>query len=68
MKIFGLTLVHCLGFNSMSKEIIDYCKKRKIFLIEDCCELYVTFKGIGTLYARSLFGHHIITIEGADHQ
>ncbi len=67
----GLTLVHCLGFNSMSKEIIDYCKKREIFLIEDCCEAHgATFKGkkVGTFGDVSnfsfYFGHHMTTIEG----
>ena len=33
----GLTLVHCLGFNSISQQIIDLCKDKDIFLIEDCC-------------------------------
>ena len=67
----GLTLVHCLGFNSMSKEIIDFCKKREIFLIEDCCEAHgATFKGkkVGTFGDVSnfsfYFGHHMTTIEG----
>ncbi len=67
----GLTLVHCLGFNSISQQIIDLCKDRDIFLIEDCCEAHgATYqeKKVGTLGDVSnfsfYFGHHMTTIEG----
>ena len=67
----GLTLVHCLGFNSISQQIIDLCKDKDIFLIEDCCEAHgATYqeKRVGTLGDVSnfsfYFGHHMTTIEG----
>ena len=67
----GLTLVHCLGFNSISQQIIDLCKDKDIFLIEDCCEAHgATYKGdkVGTFGDVSnfsfYFGHHMTTIEG----
>ena len=67
----GLTLVHCLGFNSISQKIIDLCKDKDIFLIEDCCEAHgATYqeKKVGTLGDISnfsfYFGHHMTTIEG----
>ena len=67
----GLTLVHCLGFNSISQQIIDLCKDKGIFLIEDCCEAHgATYKGdkVGTFGDVSnfsfYFGHHMTTIEG----
>ena len=67
----GLTLVHCLGFNSISQQIIDLCKDKDIFLIEDCCEAHgATYqeKKVGTLGDVSnfsfYFGHHMTTIEG----
>lgn len=67
----GLTLVHCLGFNSISQKIIDLCKDKDIFLIEDCCEAHgATYNGkkVGTFGDVSnfsfYFGHHMTTIEG----
>ena len=33
----GVTLVHCLGFNAITNELIKYCKDNDLFLIEDCC-------------------------------
>ena len=67
----GITLVHCLGFNSISRQIIDLCKDKDIFLIEDCCEAHgATYqeKKVGTLGDVSnfsfYFGHHMTTIEG----
>ena len=67
----GITLVHCLGFNSISQQIIDLCKDKDIFLIEDCCEAHgATYqeKKVGTLGDVSnfsfYFGHHMTTIEG----
>ena len=67
----GLTLVHCLGFNSISDKIINFCKEKNIFLIEDCCEAHgATYNGkkVGTFGDVSnfsfYFGHHMTTIEG----
>lgn len=66
-----IILVHVLGFPNHMKEIVDLCKEKNIFLIEDTCE------SIGTKYENKLlgtfgdlstfsfyFGHHISTIEG----
>jgi CDP-6-deoxy-D-xylo-4-hexulose-3-dehydrase len=66
-----IILVHVLGFPNHLKEIIDLCREKNIFLIEDTCE------SIGTKYEDKLlgtfgdlstfsfyFGHHISTIEG----
>ena len=67
----GVTLVHCLGFNAITDELVDYCKEKDLFLIEDCCESHgATYKGkkIGTFGDVSnfsfYFGHHMTTIEG----
>lgn len=66
-----IILVHVLGFPNHMKEIVDLCKEKNIYLIEDTCE------SIGTKYDNKLlgtfgdlstfsfyFGHHISTIEG----
>ena len=29
----GVTLVHCLGFNAITNELVDYCKENDLFLI-----------------------------------
>lgn len=70
-KTIGLTLVHCLGFNSISDKIINFCKEKDIFLIEDCCEAHGAThkdKKVGTFGDVSnfsfYFGHHMTTIEG----
>ena len=67
----GVTLVHCLGFNAITDELIEYCKEKDLFLIEDCCESHgATYNGnkIGTFGDVSnfsfYFGHHMTTIEG----
>jgi len=67
----GVTLVHCLGFNSISNELVDYCRENDLFLIEDCCESHgATYgdKKVGTFGDVSnfsfYFGHHMTTIEG----
>jgi CDP-6-deoxy-D-xylo-4-hexulose-3-dehydrase len=67
----GVTLVHCLGFNAITNELVKYCKDNDLFLIEDCCESHgATYKGkkIGTFGDVSnfsfYFGHHMTTIEG----
>jgi len=67
----GVTLVHCLGFNAITNELVDYCRENDLFLIEDCCESHgATFenKKVGTFGDVSnfsfYFGHHMTTIEG----
>lgn len=70
-KTKAIVLVHCLGFNGLSDEILAICKKHNLLLIEDCCESHgATFKDkrIGSYGDISLFsfyfGHHITTVEG----
>jgi len=67
----AIVLIHCLGFNGISDEIIKIANERNIILIEDCCESHgATYNGnkIGTFGDISLFsfyfGHHITTVEG----
>ena len=67
----GVCLVHVLGFNAISEELVDFCKKNDLFLMEDCCESHgVEHNGtkVGNFGDVSnfsfYFGHHITTIEG----
>ena len=67
----AIVLIHCLGFNGISDEIIQIANEKNIILIEDCCESHgATYNGkkIGTFGDISLFsfyfGHHITTVEG----
>ena len=67
----AIVLVHCLGFNGMTEEIIQIAKENNLLLIEDCCESHgATFNGkkVGTFGDISVFsfyfGHHITTVEG----
>ena len=34
----AIVLVHALGFNAISEELVNFTKERNILLIEDCCE------------------------------
>lgn len=74
-KITPLTravfLTHVLGYNGIDQKLLDELAKRKIPLIEDCCESHgATFGGrkIGTFGLISNFSfyyaHHMSTIEG----
>ena len=70
-KTVGVSLVHVLGFNAVTDELVKYCKDNDLFLIEDCCESHgTTYKGdkVGVYGDVSnfsfYFGHHITTIEG----
>jgi len=70
-KTKAIVLIHLLGLNALSKDILSFIKKKKIFLIEDCCEAhgaYFESKKVGSYGDISLFsyyyGHHITTIEG----
>jgi len=67
----AIVLVHTLGFNGMTDEIVKIAKENNLILIEDCCEAHgATFgdKKVGSIGDISLFsfyfGHHITTIEG----
>lgn len=67
----AIVLIHLLGFNALSNEILSFLKRKKIFLIEDCCEAHgARFKNkkVGTFGDLSVFsyyyGHHMTTIEG----
>ena len=70
-KTKGIILVHALGFNALSDDIIQIADENNLMLIEDCCESHgATFKGkqIGTYGAMSnfsyYFGHHMTSVEG----
>ena len=41
-KTVGVSLVHVLGFNAITDELVKYCKDNDLFLIEDCCESHGT--------------------------
>jgi CDP-6-deoxy-D-xylo-4-hexulose-3-dehydrase len=67
----AIVLVHTLGFNAMTDEIVQIAKDNNIILIEDCCEAHGAKFGdkrVGSIGDISLFsfyfGHHITTIEG----
>jgi len=67
----AIVMVHALGFNGITDELVQLCKEKNIILIEDCCESHgATFgdKKVGSIGDISLFsfyfGHHITTIEG----
>ena len=70
-RTVGVCLVHVLGFNAITDELVDFCKENDLFLMEDCCESHgATHNGkkVGTFGDVSnfsfYFGHHITTIEG----
>jgi CDP-6-deoxy-D-xylo-4-hexulose-3-dehydrase len=70
-KTKAIVLVHALGFNGLTEEIINIAKDNNLLLIEDCCEAHGAMYGdkkVGTIGDISLFsfyyGHHITTIEG----
>jgi CDP-6-deoxy-D-xylo-4-hexulose-3-dehydrase len=64
-------LTHVLGYNALSRKLVDELKNRGIILIEDVCESHgATFEGrkLGTFGLASNFSfyyaHHLSTIEG----
>ena len=66
-----LFITHAQGFNGLSKDIINFCKNKKITIIEDVCESHgATFenKKLGCFGLVSNFSfyyaHHLSTIEG----
>ena len=67
----AIFLTHILGLNGLSDGLIEFCKQKKLMLIEDCCESHgAKFKKnkIGTYGDVSnfsfYFAHHMTTIEG----
>ena len=67
----GIVLVHLLGFNALTDELLKYTKENNIYLIEDVCESHGATHGnakVGTFGDISIFsfyfGHHMTTIEG----
>ena len=67
----AIILVHALGFNALSDELLKLVSDNNIMLIEDCCEAHgATFKGnkVGSIGHMSnfsyYFGHHMTCVEG----
>ena len=67
----AILLIHILGYNGLSDELIQICKEKNILLIEDVCESHgATFNGkkVGTFGDISNFSfyyaHHMTSIEG----
>ena len=70
-KTKAVFLSHIQGFNGLSKNLLNYLKKKRIELIEDVCESHgAKFKNkkLGTYGLMSNFSfyyaHHLSTIEG----
>ena len=40
--IKGLLVTHYFGFNQLMSEIIDFCREKKILLIEDCAHAFLS--------------------------
>lgn len=67
----AIFLTHILGYNGLTQELLDLCKKKHIMLIEDVCESHgATFNGrkCGSFGLMSNFSfyyaHHMTSIEG----
>ena len=57
----AIVLVHTLGFNAMTDEIIQIAKDNNIILIEDCCEAHGAKFGdkrVGSIGDISLFSFY----------
>ena len=70
-KTMAVFITHAQGFNGLTKDFIDFLKKKKISLIEDVCESHgatLNGKKLGTFGLISNFSfyyaHHMSTIEG----
>ena len=64
-------LTHVLGYNALSRRLLDELRRRGVPLLEDVCESHgATFEGrkLGTFGLASNFSfyyaHHLSTIEG----
>jgi CDP-6-deoxy-D-xylo-4-hexulose-3-dehydrase len=67
----AVLLVHILGYNALTRELLDALDRRGVALIEDTCESHgATFEGrkLGTFGLASNFSfyyaHHMSTVEG----
>jgi CDP-6-deoxy-D-xylo-4-hexulose-3-dehydrase len=67
----AILLTHILGYNGLSKELLDICDRANILVIEDVCESHgATFKGkkLGSFGHVSNFSfyyaHHMTSVEG----
>jgi CDP-6-deoxy-D-xylo-4-hexulose-3-dehydrase len=67
----AVLLTHILGYNGLTKKIVDLCLDKKIYLIEDVCESHgATCNGmkVGSIGDISNFSfyyaHHMTSIEG----
>lgn len=67
----AVLLVHILGYNAVTRELLDELARRGVALIEDTCESHgATFEGrkLGTFGLASNFSfyyaHHMSTVEG----
>lgn len=67
----AIFLTHVLGYNGITEELLDLCKKKHIMLIEDVSESHgATFKGkkcgsFGLISNFSFYyAHHMSSIEG----
>ena len=70
-KTLAVFIKHAQGFNALTKNFINFLKRKKIPLIEDVCESHGAMldkKKLGTLGLISNFSfyyaHHMSTIEG----
>ncbi len=70
-KTLAVFITHAQGFNALTRNFINFLKKKKIILIEDVCESHgatLDGKKLGTFGLISNFSfyyaHHMSTIEG----
>ncbi len=70
-KTLAVFITHAQGFNGLSNSLLNFLKKKKIYLLEDVCESHgATYnkKKLGTFGLISNFSyyyaHHMSTIEG----
>jgi len=70
-KTLAVFITHAQGFNGLSNSLINFLKKKKVYLVEDVCESHgATYnkKKLGTFGLISNFSfyyaHHMSTIEG----
>ena len=70
-KTLAVFITHAQGFNALTKNFIDFLKRKKIPLVEDVCESHgatLNKKKLGTFGLISNFSfyyaHHMSTIEG----
>lgn len=66
-----LLVTHLLGFNALTREIVETAERNEVVLLEDCCESHgarFADRHVGTIGVGSTFsfyfGHHMSTIEG----